>query len=128
VLRLAVVDDQALLATRQIAASMNVPYTHMAKTIAQLQHLGLVEARRGRGGGLLLTVAGRGVRVGDLIRTLEGEREAVVCGGGTPCPLVGACRLRQALRQAQEANMSLSRAMPARSSVVRTERTSTPGA
>ncbi|WP_105969031.1 RrF2 family transcriptional regulator [Streptomyces geranii] len=103
VMRLAVVDGEELLTTRQIADSMNVPYTHMAKAIAQLQHLGVIEARRGRGGGLTLTGTGRSTRVGDLVRTLEGDREAVVCEGDSPCPLAGACRLRRALRDAQEA-------------------------
>ncbi|MDX2526356.1 Rrf2 family transcriptional regulator [Streptomyces europaeiscabiei] len=103
VMRLAVVDSEELLTTRQIAASMNVPYTHMAKAIAQLQHLGVIEARRGRNGGLTLTDAGRRTPVGDLVRTLEGDREAVTCEGDTPCPLAGACRLRRALREAQEA-------------------------
>lgn len=51
-MRLAVVDSEELLTTRQIAEFMNVPYTHMAKAIAQLQHLGVIEARRGRNGGL----------------------------------------------------------------------------
>ncbi|WP_043485950.1 MULTISPECIES: RrF2 family transcriptional regulator [Streptomyces] len=103
VMRLAVMDGEELLTTRLIADSMNVPYTHMAKTIAHLQHLGVVEARRGRNGGLMLTDAGRNTRVGELIRVLEGDREAVVCEGEAPCPLAGACRLRRALRDAQEA-------------------------
>ncbi|WP_406194414.1 Rrf2 family transcriptional regulator [Streptomyces europaeiscabiei] len=103
VMRLAVVDSEELLTTRQIAEFMNVPYTHMAKAIAQLQHLGVIEARRGRNGGLTLTDAGRRTPVGDLVRTLEGDREAVTCEGDTPCPLSGACRLRRALREAQEA-------------------------
>ena len=102
-MRLSVVDSEELLTTRQIAESMNVPYTHMAKAIAQLQHLGVIEARRGRNGGLTLTSAGRSTHVGDLVRTLEGNREAVVCEGDAPCPLSGACRLRRALREAQEA-------------------------
>lgn len=103
VMRLAVVDSKELLTTREIADSMNVPYTHMAKAIAQLQHLGVIEARRGRNGGLTLTDSGRRTQVGDLVRTLEGDREAVTCEGDAPCPLAGACRLRRALREAQDA-------------------------
>ena len=103
VMRLAVMGDEDLLTTRQIAEAMNVPYTHMAKAIAHLQHLGVIEARRGRHGGLTLTGPGRRTQVGELIRVLEGDREAVVCEGDHPCPLAGACRLRHALRQAQEA-------------------------
>jgi Rrf2 family transcriptional regulator, nitric oxide-sensitive transcriptional repressor len=102
-MRLAVMGDEDLLTTRQIAEAMNVPYTHMAKAIAHLQHLGVIEARRGRHGGLMLTGPGRRTQVGELIRALEGDRETVVCEGDHPCPLAGACRLRHALRQAQEA-------------------------
>jgi Rrf2 family nitric oxide-sensitive transcriptional repressor len=82
---------------------MRVPYTHAAKAIAHLQRLGVVESRRGRGGGLALTGSGRSARVGGLIRELEGDREAVVCEGTNPCPLAGDCRLRHAFREAQRA-------------------------
>ncbi|MFD0116894.1 RrF2 family transcriptional regulator [Streptomyces sp. NPDC058320] len=89
--------------TREVAAAMAVPYTHAAKAVAKLQHLGLIEARRGRGGGLALTAIGRGASIGALVRELEGAGDVVDCDGATPCPLRAACRLRGALRQAQEA-------------------------
>ncbi|WP_069170787.1 RrF2 family transcriptional regulator [Streptomyces griseus] len=89
--------------TREVAATMQVPYTHAAKVVAQLQHLGLVDARRGRGGGLTLTSAGRTASIGALVRRLEGPGEVVECEGATPCPLRSACRLRSALRRAEEA-------------------------
>ncbi|WP_330457515.1 Rrf2 family transcriptional regulator [Streptomyces sp. NBC_00820] len=89
--------------TRQVAADMDVPYTHAAKVVAELQHLGLVDARRGRGGGLALTERGRTASVGTVVRTFEGEGDVVDCEGATPCPLNTGCRLRGALRRAQEA-------------------------
>ncbi|MET8802565.1 Rrf2 family transcriptional regulator [Streptomyces sp. NPDC004546] len=104
-MRLAVTAD-ATPTTRQVAADMDVPYTHAAKVVAELQHLGLVDARRGRGGGLTLTAKGRTASVGAVVRTFEGEGDVVDCEGtaGTaPCPLNSACRLRGALRRAQEA-------------------------
>ncbi|MGX1504595.1 UNVERIFIED_CONTAM: Rrf2 family nitric oxide-sensitive transcriptional repressor [Streptomyces graminofaciens] len=58
-------------------------------------------ARRQRG--LELTALGRRASVGWLVRELEGEGEVVACEGDAPCPLRGACRLRRALRDAQEA-------------------------
>jgi Rrf2 family nitric oxide-sensitive transcriptional repressor len=104
VMRLAVLKDgDAPLATREVAEVIGVPYTHAAKAITRLQHLGVVEARRGRGGGLTLTDLGRHASVGWLVRELEGDGEVVACEGETPCPLRGACRLRGALRAAQEA-------------------------
>ncbi|GGO60559.1 RrF2 family transcriptional regulator [Nonomuraea cavernae] len=104
VMRLAVVRGDELLTTRAVADALAVPYTHAAKAVARLSELGLVEARRGRGGGLQLTAEGRGVTVGSLVRRLEGEHEVVGCEDALmPCPLRAACRLRGALRQAQEA-------------------------
>ncbi|GGW20953.1 HTH-type transcriptional repressor NsrR [Streptomyces capoamus] len=103
-MRLAVAD--ATPTTRQVAADMDVPYTHAAKVVAELQRLGLIDARRGRGGGLTLTGRGRTASVGAVVRTFEGEGDVVDCEGtqGTPaCPLRSACRLRGALRGAQEA-------------------------
>ncbi|WP_367323681.1 Rrf2 family transcriptional regulator [Streptomyces sp. HUAS ZL42] len=89
--------------TREVAADMDVPYTHLAKVVAELQHMGLLDARRGRGGGLSLTEKGRTASVGALVRAFEGEGDVVECEGATPCPLNSACRLRGALRRAQEA-------------------------
>ncbi|MHA5048401.1 RrF2 family transcriptional regulator [Streptomyces sp. SD15] len=89
--------------TKQVAADMDVPYTHAAKVVAELQHMGLLVARRGRGGGLALTEQGRTASVGAVVRAFEGDGDVVGCEGPTPCPLNSACRLRGALRRAQEA-------------------------
>ncbi|MEU1280892.1 Rrf2 family transcriptional regulator [Streptomyces sp. NPDC005805] len=102
VMRLAVCADGEVLTTREVAEAMDVRQTHAAKAVSRLQHLGVVEARRGRGGGLALTGFGRSASVGWLVRQLEGEEEVVACDD-PPCPLRGACRLRGALRAAQEA-------------------------
>lgn len=102
-MRLAVAEPGTVLTTRQVADAMAIPYTHTAKAIARLQHLGVVDARRGRGGGLEMTGFGRKASLGWLVRELEGEEEVVACEGDTPCPLRAACRLRGALREAQRA-------------------------
>ncbi|MEU1422670.1 Rrf2 family transcriptional regulator [Kitasatospora sp. NPDC005751] len=102
-MRLAVLDEDANPTTREVAESVGVPYTHAAKVVSRLQHLGAVEARRGRGGGLALTSAGRTGSLGVLVRELEGVGDVVGCEDEPPCPLRAACRLRGALRTAQEA-------------------------
>ncbi|WP_030379689.1 MULTISPECIES: RrF2 family transcriptional regulator [unclassified Streptomyces] len=111
-MRLAVAGESSPT-TREVAADMDVPYTHAAKVVAELQHRGLLAARRGRGGGLSVTEAGRTASVGAIVRAFEGGGEGdgaadvVDCDGagpGTPpCPLRSDCRLRGALRRAQEA-------------------------
>lgn len=107
-MRLAVVPrdtvPEELPTTRDVAEAMGAAATHMAKVVGRLQHLGLVQARRGRGGGLVLTAAGRAATVGAVVRTFEGSGDLAACvDDGEPCPLNAACRLRSALRAAQEA-------------------------
>jgi Rrf2 family nitric oxide-sensitive transcriptional repressor len=90
--------------TREVAEAMEAAYTHMAKVVGKLQHLGLVQARRGRGGGLMLTPAGRAASVGAVVRSFEGSGDLAACvEEHEACPINAACRLRGALRAAQEA-------------------------
>ncbi|WP_263250894.1 RrF2 family transcriptional regulator [Saccharopolyspora rosea] len=102
-MRLAVLGEEDSPITREVADSVAVPYSHAAKVVTLLQHLGVVEARRGRGGGLALTSAGRTRSLGGLVRELEGVGDVVGCDDDPPCPLRSACRLRSALRSAQDA-------------------------
>ncbi|MBC3993831.1 Rrf2 family transcriptional regulator [Streptomyces sp. AC563] len=101
-MRLAVLDVESAPTTREVADAVAVPYSHAAKVVTRLRHLGVVEARRGRGGGLALTSTGRAASLGWLVRELEGAGDVVGCEDDPPCPLRTACRLRSALRQAQE--------------------------
>ncbi|MET7769798.1 Rrf2 family transcriptional regulator [Nocardia sp. NPDC005366] len=104
IMRLAVSEAaDGRVTTRTIARQVDVSEHHVAKAVSRLVDLGLVEAQRGRTGGLFITPAGRAVSVGRLIRDLEGGREVVACEGAHPCPLVSGCRLRRALADAEEA-------------------------
>jgi Rrf2 family nitric oxide-sensitive transcriptional repressor len=92
------------ITTRTIAVGAEASEHHIAKAVARLVELGMVNARRGRVGGLSLTEAGRTASVGWLVRRLEGDAEVIDCdGGATPCPLIAGCRLRRALGEAKEA-------------------------
>lgn len=102
VMRLAVARGD-LLTTRAVAEEMAVPYSHAAKAVAKLSEMGLVDARRGRGGGMRLTQAGIDASVGALVRELEGGGDVAGCEESPPCPLRSGCRLRSALARAQEA-------------------------
>ncbi|GGJ02273.1 HTH-type transcriptional repressor NsrR [Saccharopolyspora subtropica] len=102
-MRLAVLGEDAAVTTREVADAVGVPHSHAAKAVTRLRHLGVIEARRGRHGGLALNPASRGTSVGWLVRELEGVGDVVACDGAQPCPLRAACRLRSALAAAQQA-------------------------
>jgi Rrf2 family nitric oxide-sensitive transcriptional repressor len=103
VMRLAVLEEDETSTTAQLAEQLHVRYTHAAKVVAALQKAGVVETRRGRSGGLRLAANALEISIGSLVRELEGSGEVVDCEGANPCPLRGGCRLRSALRRAQEA-------------------------
>lgn len=103
VLRLAHADGSQRTTAKEVAVGVGAPHTHVAKVVSRLQHLGVVEARRGRNGGLTLTERGRNASVGWIVRALEGPGDVVGCLDTPPCPLLNGCKLRGALSGAKEA-------------------------
>lgn len=103
VMRLAVDESGSRPSSKEIAQQLSISYAHVAKVITRLSEMGIVDARRGRGGGLAITELGRSTSVGWIARRLEGDGEVVECEGTKPCPLRSACRLRSALKAAREA-------------------------
>ncbi len=63
---------------------------------------GWVTAVRGRTGGLLLVKAPSEYRLGDLVKTLEGGEHLVNCFKPV-CPFAGACGVKTAIDEAQQA-------------------------
>jgi Rrf2 family nitric oxide-sensitive transcriptional repressor len=72
-----------------------------------MQHLaraGMVETRRGNGGGAVLARRPEEIRLGDLVALLEEDQALVECFGlGTMCTIDGRCRLKGRLRAAEAA-------------------------
>lgn len=103
VLRLAYVDGTTPITVKDVAFAVGAPNTHLAKVVSRLRHLNVVDARRGRNGGLTLTESGLAASVGWIVRELEGSGDVVGCLDNPPCPLLRGCSLRGSLRTAQEA-------------------------
>jgi len=89
--------------SRVIAAEVGTPYNHVSKAIVRLRELGLVEVVRGRSGGVRISLLGREVTVGALLRQLDTRTDLAACDSPSgPCPLIDGCGLRGALRRARE--------------------------
>ena len=77
---------------------------HLHKIVQDLTALGITGTVRGTGGGVTLAVAADKVRLGTLVRHLEGDQPIVECfrQEGCDCTFMPDCRLRDMLRQARD--------------------------
>lgn len=93
-----------LLTIGELAELINGSTHHVARVIAKLADMNIVESRRGRGGGVQLALAARNASVGQILRELEGPGEVVDCEGSQACPLARRdCALRHRLVAAKNA-------------------------
>jgi len=86
----------------EIANAFAVSQNHIMKVIKNLARHGIILTHRGKGGGITLVKAAKDIRVGTVVRLLEGRTEIVNCTAPR-CPVLPACRLRSALAAAFEA-------------------------
>ena len=86
----------------EIAAQFDVPLNHLVKVVGHLARAGWISASRGRNGGLRMAADPATLRIGAVLRELEGDAELVDCEG-TGCRLAADCHLRGALAKAMQA-------------------------
>ena len=80
----------------EIASQFRVPHNHLVKVVHKLGRLGWVETQRGRNGGLRLGVDPTLLRLGRVVRALEGTTQLVDCQD-PPCVLRQHCLLKGVL-------------------------------
>jgi Rrf2 family transcriptional regulator, nitric oxide-sensitive transcriptional repressor len=80
----------------EIAKQFDIPINHLVKVVGQLVRAGWIQALRGRNGGLSLRADPATLRIGTVLRELEGDAELVDCEG-QHCRLSQNCVLRSAL-------------------------------
>ena len=97
------VHDDRLVPVSEVARSYRISHNHLVKVAAMLTELGVVEAVRGRGGGLRLAVAPAEVNVGWVIRRTEPDFHLVECfdRATDTCPITPACMLKKVLHEAR---------------------------
>jgi len=91
--------------TAELAEELDLSRHHLTKIMQRLAQAGIVETRRGGGGGAKLAKAPGDVRLGQVIRLLEDGQPLVEClaRDGGHCSLDGRCRLKAKLRAAEDA-------------------------
>lgn len=103
-MRMAASPERAF-STAELAAEFDLSRHHLSKIMQRLARGGVVETRRGGGGGAVLARPVSEIRLGQVVRLLEEGQALVECfaadGGG--CVIEGDCRLKARLRSAEAA-------------------------
>ncbi len=94
--------DRPLVTIAEVASQFDLPLNHLVKVAAKLSQAGWINAQRGRHGGMRLSADPAKLKIGSVLRILEGEDELIDCVG-QDCSLQLDCRLRAALKTGQRA-------------------------
>lgn len=86
----------------EVSQQFDVPHNHLVKVVGMMAKMGWIDAVRGRNGGIRLAIDAKSLRIGSVLRVLEGDAEAIDCEG-IGCRLSGDCRLRNVLQVGIEA-------------------------
>lgn len=105
VLMFCAVNKGRLVTKAEISGICQTSENHLAQVINELGHLGYLATHRGRNGGVELGRAPDTIFIGEIFRRMEGPVPENDCFADTDgsCPLVDACRLKEALQKAAEA-------------------------
>ncbi len=89
----------------EVSEAYRISRHHLVKVVNHLSHLGYLETRRGRGGGISLGQPPKDIRVGDVVSQTEGTSTLVECfdHATNTCAIHHHCLLKSALIQAQTA-------------------------
>lgn len=103
-MRMASAPDRGF-STGELANEFGISRNHLIKIVQCLARGGIVTTRRGGGGGAVLARPPDEIRLGEVVRLLEGGQALVECfaPGGGDCSIDGCCRLKGRLRAAERA-------------------------
>lgn len=96
---------EKVISVDEISRAFGISRHHLVKVVQTLTELGVVEAQRGRGGGMRLAMLPSKISVGWLIRQTEPHLDLVECFDPetSTCPIAPACGLKGILLRAQQA-------------------------
>jgi Rrf2 family nitric oxide-sensitive transcriptional repressor len=94
-----------LVSVGEVARAYGISYHHLVKVASLLADVGVVEAVRGRGGGLRLVRPPEEINVGWVVRHTEADFHLVECFDAEhdSCPITPACALKNVLLEARNA-------------------------
>ena len=106
---LAGIEPGALVQVADIAEANSISKKFLDHILTDLRHAGLVYSKKGRGGGYALARPAHEIRVGAIVRVLDGPLAPIPCASVTayrPCDDCGdlkSCAVRQIMVEARNA-------------------------
>lgn len=108
-LHLARLDDSQLALSAEIAAENAISKKFLDTILGDLRTAGLIVTRKGRGGGYRLARPADQIRVGEVLRALDGPFAPIACASRLyyqpcrDCPDEAACAVRHIMVQVRDA-------------------------
>jgi Rrf2 family protein len=96
-----------------IAESQSIPKKFLDTILLELKNNGLLFSKKGKGGGYMLARPSDEIRVGHIVRILDGPLALIPCASETayrPCPDcqdATACQIRWVMRQVRDATAKI---------------------
>jgi len=93
----------AVVSTLALAEKMSIPYRFLRKIVSKLVNAGLLESRRGKGGGLLLSRSAADISLLDIIQAVDPVSVLMnrCLEGGVGCERAPLCGVHQSLDEMQ---------------------------
>lgn len=98
--------EEGPLQINDIASHQDIPLQYLMQILIQLKHAGLVASSRGKAGGYYLANRPDQVRLGDVIRAIDGPLMPIKCvNKGSPevCSIEAGCVFREVWGDVEEA-------------------------
>jgi Rrf2 family protein len=88
-----------MLSQKEIAAKENIPLPFLEQIFLQLREAGLVDGKRGKGGGFFLAKPANNITLAEVVRLIDGPLAPISCASMTAyakcgCPDEAHCGLR----------------------------------
>lgn len=98
-----------LVTIGEVADRFRISHNHLMKVAYLLGKERLITTVRGRSGGLRLAGRAEKIRVGDVVRRMEGDIHIVECFAAEPggCVISGACKLKGVMHEALDAFLNV---------------------
>ena len=106
---LAMLEREATTQATEIAQANGIPKKFLDAILGELRNAGIVQSRKGPGGGYRLARAPRDIRIGQVIRTIDGPLAPIACASRTAyqpcrdCKDVKGCAVRLMMTRVRDA-------------------------